>query len=270
MLLQIEEIQLTIAVGSIVVVFFAAIIVITIVQYKKRSYRHMLEKEQMKAEFSEALLQTHLEIKEQTLQNVARELHDNVGQTASLIKIYLNTLTMNNPTTADGEKVDQMKELMKQLIYDIKVISVGLNGDRVARLGVSQALKGEIDRLNKSGQYECSLVATGEPPVIDDNTTVILFRMGQEILNNSTKHSEAKHIHISLTSQKKLFKLEFRDDGRGFDVAEVSAKGGSGLLNLRTRARLIGAQLTIESTPEDGTTVIIELPLYAAGTVTHD
>ncbi len=98
-------------------------------------------------------------------------------------------------------------------------------------------------------------------PVIDKDKAVILYRMAQEVLNNSVKHSGAKQIKVSLTSTGNLFTLAFSDDGVGFNAEEKMNSGGAGLINLQNRARLINAQLTMNSTPGNGSTVTIQLPL---------
>ena len=84
--------------------------------------------------------------------------------------------------------------------------------------------------------------------------------MIQEILNNIVKHSEAQHISMRLYNDGKMFTLVITDDGVGFDVSEKVNSGGFGLLNLRNRAKLISAKLSIESSPLSGTIVMIEMP----------
>lgn len=260
MLLQIQEIELTIAIGSVVIIFFTVIIIVTITQYKQRAYKHLLETEQLKTEFSKTLLQSRLEIREQTLQNIGHEIHDNIGQIASLIKIHLNTLQLDD-TLKSREKVEEIKDLTRQLITDLKTLSVSLNGDRIAQLGIVRGLQGEVDRLNKTGLFEARMKVEGSPPALDSNTAIILFRMGQELINNVVKHSQAKQVIISATTTEKLLTLGFCDNGVGFDPDLGMLSGGSGLLNLRNRARLINASLSFESKPGEGSRIAIELPL---------
>ncbi len=96
---------------------------------------------------------------------------------------------------------------------------------------------------------------------MDNDKAVILYRMAQEILNNTVKHSGAKQITVLLKASGNLFTLAFSDDGVGFDIEKKMNSGGAGLNNLQNRARLINAQLTMQSTPGNGTGVTIELPL---------
>nr|HPM32345.1 histidine kinase [Chryseolinea sp.] len=254
--------NIIILVVSITLIFLIAglFLVIYVNVYNEKKGSYLEEKKILKQQFERAFLQSQLEIKEQTLQHIAYELHDNLGQVASLIKINLCTLQLNDPAKA-GQKIEDTKELVRQLIMDLKTLSVSLNSDRVAQLGIVNGLENEVERLNKTGQFTATLKQGGSIPMLDANTTIILFRMAQEILNNIVKHSGAKRIDITLQASENLFTLVCRDDGVGFDREEKIGNGGSGLLNLQNRAKLIHAHLTIRSSHENGTTVSIELPI---------
>ena len=140
-------------------------------------------------------------------------------------------------------------------------MSVSLGADRIAKTGLAKALETEVERLNKTGQFNASITLEGNIPAMDNDKAVILYRMAQEILNNMVKHSGATQITVLLKASENLFTLAFNDDGVGFDVAEKMNSGGAGLQNLQNRARLINAQLILQSTPGNGSSVTIELPL---------
>lgn len=255
-----EEVIVTIFIGTVLVLFFALIIVFLFVLFNNKNKLNIKEREMTRKAFAETLLQTQLEIKEQTLRHIAYELHDNLGQVASLIKINLNTLQLDDRTKAI-QKIEDTKDLTRQLITDLKSLSVSLNSDRVVQMGIFRGVETEVERLNKTGQYEATAALEGELPVLDSNRTIILYRMVQEIVNNMVKHSEAKRITISLRATGNLFTLVCTDDGVGFNREEKIQSGGSGLINLQNRAALIGAQISIQSTPGQGTTIAINLPL---------
>ena len=228
--------------------------------YQKRKKNLLKESEDLKQEFEQQLLLSQLEIKEQTLNHISQELHDNLGQVASLIKINLNTLSLQDTEKATA-KIEHTKEITRQLIADIKSLSVSLGADRIARTGLVRALETEVERLNKTGVFEAVFSVQGSIPEPGTDKSVILYRMSQEILNNMVKHSGAKHMRISLKGLDNLFILEFNDDGAGFDLSAQKQSGGAGLGNLEKRARLINAQLIVESSPGKGTRVCIELPI---------
>lgn len=228
--------------------------------YQKRKKILLKESETLKLEFEKQLMQSRLEIQEQTLQHISHELHDNLGQVASLIKINLNTLSLNDPEKASA-KIEHTREITQQLIMDIKALSVSLDADRITQTGLVNALETEVERLNKTDAFEASFSKHGSIAELDQDKSVILYRMAQEILNNMVKHSGAKHLSILLQGSENLFILEFNDDGAGFDVSAKKQSDGAGLRNLETRAKLIKAQLIMESIPGKGTRVRIELPL---------
>jgi signal transduction histidine kinase len=253
--------RVTIVTAAVFFIFFILLWLLRIVvKYQRNNFRHSLEKQQIQAEFSQTLLQSELEIKEQTLQQMARELHDNIGQVASLIKINLHTLNVGDNSSA-VQKVEDTKELVRQLILDVKSLSISLNSERVSKLGIVTALENEVERLNKTGLFNATLDQVGVAPTLEDNTTVILYRMAQEIINNIVKHSGAKHVVISLNTTKTFFILAFRDDGDGYDVSRAMTGGGSGLMNLHSRAKLIQAKVTFDSSPGNGSNTSIELPI---------
>ncbi len=228
--------------------------------YSKKQAKNRKEKLKMQSEFSQTLLQSQLEIQEQTLRHISHELHDNLGQVASLIKINLTTLPSDDAAKAN-EKIEYTRELIRQLITDLKALSVSLGADRIAQTGLAKALETEIDRLNKTGQFTASLIVEGHLPPMDNDKAIILFRMAQEILNNMVKHSGARQIKVLLHATENLFTLAFSDNGIGFDIEEKKKNGGAGLQNLQNRAKLINALLAIQSTPGKGTSVTIELLL---------
>lgn len=247
-----------VAVSALFVILSTFIISFTLIFFKRRK-QHQDEKLALAAQFKETLLTSQLEIREQTLQNISQELHDNLGQIASLIKINLNLISLDNKEHKDP-KIDETKTLTQQLITDLKAISANLNGSLIAKVGLDKGIENEVNRLNRLGILEVKLSRPELFPQLDDQKSIILLRMVQEMLNNILKHSKAKTVSIDITEESRCMRLNLKDDGIGFDVETALLKGGSGLLNLKDRANLIGAQLEIKSAPSTGTSITIETP----------
>ncbi len=248
---------------SITLIFIVAafFLIMYVNLYNERKRKHAEEKQNLKRDFDQALIQSQLEIKEQILQHIGYELHDNLGQIASLIKINLNTLKLNDPEKA-SVKIEDTKELLRQLIGDIKSLSISLNSsDRILHSGLSKALQLDITRINKTGQFSATYTAPDYEPVLHPNTAIILYRMSQEILNNMIKHSGGSEINLFFSVRENLVTLVFADNGIGFNLSEKMNSGGSGLFNLHNRAHLIKSTLHINSVSGNGTTITIELPL---------
>ncbi len=254
-----SEITIIIIAGTITFLMLGAFIMLFIFFYQKRHNSHIAEKQLLQTQFHQTLLQSQIEIQEQTLRHISRELHDNLGLAATLIKINLNTLKLDD-AAATAEKVEATKDLTRQLITDIKSLSVSLSSDRIAQTGIVKALQTEAERVNKTGLFTANFVFDGNPPNIENDKAIILYRMAQEVLNNSIKHSHAKQISINLTVSESLFTLAISDDGNGFDLSKHSSSG-SGLTNLQQRASLINASLSMQSSPGNGSRVFIEMPI---------
>lgn len=255
-----KDLILLIVLSTSIFLFLVLVVIITIARYKIKQQHFFEEKIQLQARFTQTLLQSQLEIQEHTLSHISHELHDNLGQVASLIKINLNTLRLQDPQKAT-EKIEDTKELIRQLITDLKALSVSLGSDRITQTGLVKAIETEIERLNKTGSFEAVFTRDADLPVMEGNRSIILYRMIQEILNNIIKHSGATEIKVTLGMINNFYKLAISDNGTGFDLAEKQNSNGAGLLNLRNRAALIHAKLTINSSYGEGTNVIIEIPL---------
>ena len=250
----------------ILVVLFILLIVIFVVVfvfiYYRRQRRHVKEKQMLTLEFNQVLLQTQLEIQEQTLRTISQEIHDNVGQVLSLVKLNLNTLDMHGSNKE--QKVKSSIHLVSKAINDLRDLSRSLNGDKIADLGLQDAIDNELKIIANTGQFVTELIVTGEPYKLQSQNEMVLFRIVQESLNNTIKHSKARNITIEMHYEMASFKMAINDDGEGFAATELEAtETGIGLNNMRNRASLVGALFSIQSLPGSGTSVLIQLPLPA-------
>ena len=213
----------------------------------------------MKSQFQQELLRTQIEIQEQTLKTISEEIHDNVGQVLSLAKLNLNTFT----TVTDERtriKISDTKDLVAKAINDLRNLSRSLYGDKIAELGLPDAISNELRILENSGQYKTVLKITGESYKLDPQKQMVLFRIVQEAMNNSIKHAKAKNISVLLNYQPEMFTLTIEDDGAGFDMAALhSNQTGIGLKSMQNRAALIGAKFEIISSLGKGTKISIDL-----------
>lgn len=255
-----SEVTYLILFGSVTFILFVAFIIIVVFRYHKRNSQYQQKIASLEFQKQQELLQSKIEIQDQTLEYVSRELHDNLGQVASLIKINLNTLRIS-PEDKAAEQVAETKDLVKQLIADIKALSISLGSDQISQTGLSKALEIEIARLNKTGAFTATYEVDGVMPELDKDKALIIYRMCQEILNNMVKHSGAKTIRIFLHVTQNLLRLALNDDGVGFNTDVAGYASGVGLRNLKNRAALINAELNIHSYPGSGTEVTITLPI---------
>lgn len=224
------------------------------VRYRKRKKENDL----LKASYLLELQKAHLEIQEETLRYVSRELHDNLGQVASLIKINLNMIDTTSLPAPTGEKIEDTRELMRRLTRDIKILSVGLNNASPYQPFL-EAVKNEIDQLNKTGLFTAELSVSNDFIEPQQEKSLMVLRMVQEVINNVIKHSQATLLSANFFYRNGASVIELEDNGIGFNPDQPLPGDSSGLNNLRNRARLINADLKIRSRAAAGTTVTITL-----------
>lgn len=226
--------------------------------YQKRQKQNKQEKELMQSQHTQALLQTQLEIQEQTLKTISQEIHDNVGQALSLAKLNLNTLDFDTGASKE-EKIENSILLVGKAINDLRDLSRTLNSDKIADLGLQDAIDNELKIIQNTGLMHTNLTTEGVPYVLQNQHEMVIFRIVQESLHNAVKHSKAKNINIHINYQPSHCSITIADDGEGFNANLLEAtQTGIGLKNMQNRANLIHANFSIESAPGKGTTVLIE------------
>jgi two-component system, NarL family, sensor kinase len=227
--------------------------------YAKRQHRNKNEKIMMQSQYQQQLLQTQIEIQEQTLKTISQEIHDNIGQVLSLAKLNLNTFE-NVESTTNQTKINDTKQLVSKAINDLRDLSRSMHGDKIAELGLQESIANELKILENTGQFKTNLKVTGSTYKLEPQKEMVLFRIAQESLNNIVKHAKAKNINVELHYGIDVFALCIADDGVGFAINTLtSTQTGIGLKSMQNRAALIGATFAIESTMQSGTTIKIEL-----------
>lgn len=252
-----QEIFNTIALLSIFFITLIAIIIITAILYYNRKRSHQMDL----SNFQNILLQSQIEVQEQTMQTIGADLHDNIGQLLSLTSLTLNSIEIENRLKSQ-QKIEAAIDLTLRSIKEMRLLGKLLQGDQLIGQGLSAAIRHQVNWLERSGQYELSYVQDGEMPAVNNpNIDLILFRLVQEVLNNIIKHARATRIAIKLEYLEKAILLQIEDNGIGFKPDELAAdKKGMGLQNINKRAAIVGGEVTITSTPGEGTAILIFIP----------
>jgi len=253
-----QQVVAAIIAAVFLLVAIAVIMLLLAVYYTNTKKRLIREKELLKATYEQTILKTQLEIREQTLNHVSQEIHDNIGQVLSFVKLNLGTAAGLGSTEKD-EKIAESKDLIAQAIGDLRDLSKSLSLDQISAQGFIQTIKNEVQRINKSKLVEISFNQQGDVYTLGEQKELVLFRIMQESVNNAIKHSGAKCLSISLQYAPDLFTLTVIDDGSGFDKKGAIEKNGSGLKNIQSRAGLIGAEVKINSEAGKGSEIRVDL-----------
>jgi two-component system NarL family sensor kinase len=193
-------------------------------------------------------LSSQMEIQEEALKYVSREIHDNIGQLLSLVKLNLNTIDLDENDKA-RDKLLHSKELVTKVINDLRQFAKTLHADSALANGLTSAIQSQTDLVARAGVFKCGFQQVGESYRMDPKKELILFRIVQEAINNAIKHSDATCISVSAIFSRDSVILTIMDDGKGFPAHFYDSVQGKsqGLSNMKARAEMIGGAFTIQS-----------------------
>jgi signal transduction histidine kinase len=188
---------------------------------------------------------------------IARELHDDFGQTLALLSVELDLLRQKSPQTSAqvGPRIDTMSERVKQLSSSIHDLSHQLHPMKLEQLGLVAAMRGLCKELSQSHSLNIEFVHNELPQSRPDEIALCLYRIAQEGLQNVIRHSQARRAAVELRVLDDSICLRIRDDGVGFDPSSAAEREGLGLASMRERVRLVGGHITIEAQPLRGTRI---------------
>jgi len=251
-----EDILISIVIASVFFVLIASFLLFLVFIFLRRQRKNKQEKEDMKNRFEQTLLKTQLEIQEQAFSYISQEIHDNIGQVLSLVRLNLNTLG-NNPT---HEKLEQTDDLLGKAIKDLRDLSHNLQNSRIHDIGIVESIRQLLFSLQKTGRYRTFFHSSDHFHILDINTDIILYRMIQELVNNIIKHAQASEIDIHIDSSPEMTIIRISDNGIGFDTSLLKAsRPGIGLQNISNRAKTINATVDLKSSPGNGTVITLSI-----------
>jgi signal transduction histidine kinase len=200
---------------------------------------------------------------EEERRRIARELHDGVNQKLSALSIALAALGQRPPSKAADLRADlaRLQERASGLVEEVRHISHELHPGVLQHVGLVAALQGYCEEFENEHGLSVTFRAAHNLGVVPADPALCLYRATQEALGNVARHAKAGHVRVTLTRDGSDVKLTVADDGGGFDLTEARGRGGLGLISLDERVRLVGGQVTIQTSPQSGTEVRIVVPM---------
>lgn len=260
---QSPELYFVTIIGIILGLLLVSFIIAMLVFYKRNQQKQEQEMARVKIMYEKEVLHSQLEIQENTFKTISQELHDNIGQLLSVVKLSLSSLPIEQDHRAKP-MLDHSLQVLSKAIGDLSNLTKSLHTDRIAELGLSESVSFELLTIRNTGMYQTSFSVSGTEFGLGGKKEVFLFRMFQEIVNNIIKHSAATHINVNLSyGTDNIFVMQVEDNGKGFDVesvkASLSSGKGVGLKSMFSRAKMIGADINVESSVNNGTKVTVRV-----------
>lgn len=201
---------------------------------------------------------------EEERKSLSRELHDQVGQTLTALRMEVGNLGALRGEDGDEfeEHLDAAKQLSEQALHTVRDLSMGLRPSMLDDLGLEPAIRWQARNFTRSSRIPVELNIEGSLNTLPEAHRISVFRIVQEALTNCAKHAGAHEVRITLHGTPEQLSLTIQDDGRGF-TRRVEAPGGVGLIGIEERIRELGGTFSVYSAPGRGTLLQAELPLPA-------
>ena len=210
-----------------------------------------------------------IDAQEQERSRIARELHDDIGQRMALLTIEMERLQQSQPglTTDVRSGLEQLRSESAEIAADIQSLSHELHSARLEYLGIAAAIKGFCREFSEKQQVQIDFKTHNMPGSLRPDIPLCLFRVLQEALHNSAKHSGAESFEVCLWAKADEIHLTVMDSGAGFDSDAALESRGIGLISMQERLDLVNGTLSIDSAPHRGTTIHARVPLVARGSL---
>jgi PAS domain S-box-containing protein len=199
---------------------------------------------------------------------IARDLHDDIGQRLGLLAIELTQLSAAAPTVLHGSRTIKLKNQAVDIATDVQALAYELHSSRLELLGLATATSSFCDEFSKQQHLEIHFTAQDVPPQLPWDISLSLFRVAQEAVHNSAKHSGVQHCAVQLWGAPDGIHLVVSDSGKGFDLEAARAGRGLGLVSMDERLKLVDGTLEIDTQPQRGTKIHARAPLQSQSALT--
>lgn len=217
-------------------------------------------------------LSTYIQtLREEDRTRIAREIHDELGQLLTGIKMEVRMVETRLSDRDDRtlnpciDKLMEVSEMVDDTINSVRRISAGLRPSALDNLGLGSALREEAEHFTSRTAIPCTVEIDDYPDILPNEVSTAAFRIFQESLTNVARHADARKIDSSLSIRDQVLRLRVHDDGKGIDPAEIGDPKSLGLIGMLERAANVGGKVSFLRNPQKGTDVVLTIPLQKAG-----
>lgn len=236
---------------TLLIIILVASVIISVIISNKQRVEQKAKISMLELTYEKELRDAETEVKEQLMGYFSREIHDNVGHTLTYMRLLIENKKIDDPSLIEVFK--PIETFLVQASDQLRMLSRSMNTDYIQQLDLKEAITLEVERLRNISQNKVELIIgdSSDELILDKNQQLMAFRIFQEILNNSIKHSAASK--ISIRYKMKNYILQVEDNGKGFSIDDVQySNRSSGLNNMKKRAELAKMTLDIVAQPEKG------------------
>lgn len=263
-----EQLKWALLIASMAMLVMAFFVISFVMYYQKRRFEEEKKLNEIEKNYTRMLLDTALNSEETERRRIAQDLHDDIGTMLSLTKLSLNQLS--KIIGEAGEKEDQImrksQSLVEETILHVRRITRDLVPTTLERFGLAEAIEEFVHKLEENSQVKLSFRCNVEEfPRLGQKTELTIYRIMQELVNNSIKHANGTKIDIDLQMNNKIIGLIVADNGVGFDPETIKENNlaGLGLLGIESRLAIVDGHVIYEKPEGGGSSAFAQIPLVA-------
>jgi signal transduction histidine kinase len=243
--------------GTLLMFLLAGMLLFFVSSYQKRLLRNKAEVETMKSRHQLDLFQSSIDAMEDERRRVSRDLHDEIGAALSMLRLQVGQLNLTKEIHSDNTEkiIVGSKQLIDSTIENVRRISNDMLPHGLDEFGLKYALEMLCDKIENASSLVINL-EFNDLERLENRLELALYRILQELLNNTLKHAQASEVNIIFIADNQQLTITYRDNGKGFDI-ETLTKRGLGLKNIESRVSMIHGTLTYIPTVEKGVEVLI-------------
>ncbi len=239
--------------------FMALAIVLFFYFSRKKIIKTQLEKANLEIEYQKELLQSTILTQEEERKRIAQDLHDAISSKLNVVSLNANMLSGNNLEASEVNRIgESIRKVTTTVLENSRRIAHDLLPPTLEKFGFQAALEELCEEIEATEQFEMTYQIDYPKSFLKPADELHLFRILQELFNNSIKHSEASKIELILEPEENAVSLIYRDNGKGFEVSRAMKSKGLGMSGIQNRADFIGAECVVNAALGKGISVILK------------
>lgn len=263
------DMSLFLLIVTVLLFFLLVVVLVLLFLHRRKQLKHSELLTAIHALHDQQSLRLQLAVQEETFAYLARELHDNVNLSLTLVKLQLNGFS-TRLNAGDQAELNNSLDSLENVSRQVAQLAKSWNTDVLESRGFLSALQAEVERISQLGIFHIEFYTRGEPVHLDNKKEIVVLRLIQEAFNNILKHANARNVRLQLSYSHCRLEISINDDGKGFSPNELTSEayrkgGNSGIRNLQSRIKLLDGTMQLESLPGSGTKLLFSIPVPAAG-----
>jgi len=206
-------------------------------------------------------LQSMLYAQEEERRRIARDLHDGIGALLSAVKLHINNIESEIKKLTELDILKSTEEVIDRANSEVRRVAHNMMPGVLVKLGLFEGIEDFFDRMRESAKIKISFTYDDFEDRFENKTEVMIYRIVQELVNNTLKHASASEIKLMIKRTPDGLQMNYKDDGMGFDATIVEDPENFGLSGIKSRVNFLEGAMTVSSVQGQGVHFIISVPL---------